>query len=192
MSSSEIVRIFVHSGAILHGHFGLSSGLHSDTYLQCAKVLQKPPRAARLCRELARRWKRRRIDAVIGPAYGGIILAYELARSLGARALFTERVNGRMTLRRGFEIHREERILVAEDVITTGGSVREVIDVAREMGGKVIGVASLVERGGGASLPVPFGTLLKVRPRQYEPRECPLCKAGIPLVVPGSRKRREA
>ncbi len=188
MSASEVERIFARSDAILRGHFRLSSGLHSDTYLQCARVLQKPRQAARLCRQLVRAWKRRRIDVVVGPAFGGIILAYELARSLSARALFTERVDGKMLLRRGFEIQVGEKVLVAEDVITTGASVKEVIEVVRGSGGKVVGVASLVERGGGSKLPVPFMTLLKVSLNQYEPEECPLCQNGIPLTTPGSRK----
>ncbi len=188
-TKERIEQIFTNAGALLEGHFLLSSGKHSNRYIQCASVLQYPCYTDELAEELAGRFRDDRVEAVIGPAMGGIIVAYEIARKLGVKGMFCERENGKMKLRRGFSVFPGQRVLVAEDVITTGGSVREVIDVVREYGGNVIGVAALVDRSGGK---VDFGVkteaALVLDIETYEPDDCPLCKAGqVPLVKPGSR-----
>ncbi|GAG11281.1 unnamed protein product, partial [marine sediment metagenome] len=140
------LKVFQDAGALLEGHFLLSSGLHSGQYLQCALLLRYPSRARKLCSKLAANFRGKRIEAVVGPAYGGIIVAYELARALGARALFTERKDGRMQLRRGFKIKQGERILVAEDVVTTGGSVKELLRAIRPYKPKIVAIAALIDR----------------------------------------------
>ncbi|MDK2888285.1 MAG: orotate phosphoribosyltransferase [Thermoanaerobacter sp.] len=191
LNHEEILSIFKKTGAMLTGHFVLTSGRHSDRYFQCARVLEYPRYCELLCRELVRKWGDRElagVETVIGPALGGILVSYEVARVLGARSLFTERENGIMTLRRGFTLSPGERVLVVEDVITTGGSVREVIAVAREAGAQVAGVAVLVDRSNGnANLDVPLRALLTIPVVTYGPEECPLCREGIPAVKPGSR-----
>lgn len=191
LSREEILSIFEKTGAMLTGHFLLTSGRHSDRYFQCAQVLQHPRYCELLCRELAQEWIRegvKDVNTVIGPALGGILVSYEVARALGVRNLFTERENGVMTLRRGFGLSPQERVLVVEDVVTTGGSVQEVISVVREAGAQVMGVAALVDRSNGAvDLGVPFRALLTVPAVNYSPEECPLCRQGIPAVKPGSR-----
>ncbi|MBN3039070.1 MAG: orotate phosphoribosyltransferase [Candidatus Omnitrophica bacterium] len=190
MNPKQILQIFKRKDALLEGHFILSSGLHSGQYLQCAKVLEDPKASARLARALAANFGKRRVDTVVGPAMGGIILAYELARALGARALFAERANGKMCLRRGFSLKAQEKVLVAEDVITTGGSVKEVIEVVQACGATVIGVAALIDRSGRKP---PFGkirfkSLAKIDIKTYRPEDCPLCRQGLGLIKPGSRK----
>lgn len=188
LSQKEIWTIFTQSDALLTGHFRLTSGLHSDRYVQCARVLMWPDRAEVLCRELANRLEEKNIDVVVGPALGGVILAYEMARQLGAQALFTERENGIMTLRRGFTIQAGQRVLVVEDVITTGGSAQEVVDLMGQAGAEVVGVASLVDRSNGrVQMGTPLSTLLPVEVSAYSPVGCPLCRDGLPLVKPGSR-----
>jgi orotate phosphoribosyltransferase len=191
LNHEEILSIFKKTGAMLTGHFVLTSGRHSDRYFQCARVLEYPRYCELLCRELVRKWgdgELAGVETVIGPALGGILVSYEVARVLGARSLFTERENGIMTLRRGFTLSPGERVLVVEDVITTGGSVREVIAVAREAGAQVAGVAVLVDRSNGnANLDVPLRALLTIPVVTYSPEECPLCREGIPAVKPGSR-----
>lgn len=191
LNHEEILSIFKKTGAMLTGHFALTSGRHSDRYFQCARVLEYPRYCELLCRELVRKWgdgELAGVETVIGPALGGILVSYEVARVLGARSLFTERENGIMTLRRGFTLSPGERVLVVEDVITTGGSVREVIAVAREAGAQVAGVAVLVDRSNGnANLDVPLRALLTIPVVTYSPEECPLCREGIPAVKPGSR-----
>jgi orotate phosphoribosyltransferase len=187
MPSEDYLDQFYKAGAILKGHFLLSSGMHSDTYIQCAKVFENPRIAEHLCASLSRMWADEGFDVVAGPAYGGIILAYELARQLGIRSLFLERLDARFTLRRGFKISRGERVLVAEDVITTGGSVMEVIDVLSTLGAKIAGIASLVHRGD-QDLPYPHRYLVRIRLPLYRSQDCPMCKDTIPLIKPGSRK----
>lgn len=188
LSKEEIIKIFKDTGAMLTGHFRLTSGRHSDQYFQCALVLQHPRYTDVLCRELANRYAGERISAVIGPAMGGIVVSYETARVLGVRSLFTERDNGKMTLRRGFSIEPGEKVLVVEDVITTGGSVREVIEVVRGLGGHVVGAAVLVDRSNGtADIGVRTEALLTTQVLSYSPEECPLCRQGIPAIKPGSR-----
>lgn len=190
MDRERILKIFEETGVLLEGHFLLTSGRHSDRYLQCARVLQYPRYAEELCAELAGKFKAQDIDVCVGPAMGGIIVAYETARHLGCRALFTERdEKGSMTLRRGFSLEPGERVLVLEDVITTGGSVQEVIDLARSLGAVVAGVGVMVDRSGGnAAFDVPLTSLIKLDVRTYNAGECPLCAQGLPAVKPGSRK----
>ncbi len=188
MDREEILQMFKDSGAMLEGHFLLSSGRHSDQYLQCALVLQYPDRAEKLARELAAVIPKQKIDIVIGPALGGITIAYEVARQLGAMALFAERENGKMTMRRGFQIPKGAKVLVVEDVVTTGGSVMEVAALVEELGGEVVGIASIVDRSNGkVELGYPYYSILPLDVVSYEEDECPLCKQGIPAVKPGSR-----
>lgn len=189
LSHQEIEKMFIDSEALLQGHFKLTSGRHSDRYIQCAQVLQYPEYTSRLCGELARRYKAEEVDLVVGPAMGGIIVAYEVARQLGVKAIFTERENNLMTLRRGFTVKPGQRVLVVEDVITTGGSVKEVIDLVKNLNGTLVGVAVLVDRSAGkVDLGVRTESLLSLEVESYEAEECPLCKENIPLVKPGSRK----
>lgn len=187
--NQELLLIFQQTGALLEGHFQLTSGLHSPRYLQCALVLQYPRHAERVGRALAARFNREQVSAVVAPAIGGIIVAHETARALGVRALFTEREAGTMTLRRGFHIEEGERVLVVEDVITTGGSTRETIAAVTRAGGVVVGAGSIVDRSGGdASLDVPRAALLTLHVPAYDPAQCPLCDKGTPAIKPGSRK----
>lgn len=188
MTQDEVLDIYQRTGALLSGHFLLSSGLHSGRYLQSALVLQQPDIATRLCAAMAASFKNDRIDVVIAPALGGVFVSHETARALGVRALFAERVNGELTLRRGFTIKPGERVLVVEDVITTGKSTRETIEVVRKAGGTVIAAASLVDRSGGrAELGVPYRSLVTLDVPTYTAEVCPLCKAGSAPVKPGSR-----
>jgi len=191
IKTEEVMRNFEQAGAIQKGHFKLTSGVHSDTYIQCAQVMQHPEFMHNLCSELGKKFRGDDIDVIVGPAIGGIIMAHVMARVLGpwVRAIFTERENGKMTLRRSFEIIQGEKVLVVEDVTTTGSSVREVIDIVNSRQGKVVGVGVLIDRSGGK---VDFGIktekLLTVDIKTYLPEECPLCKKGIPAVKPGSRE----
>jgi orotate phosphoribosyltransferase len=188
MTSEQILDIYRKTGALLTGHFLLSSGLHSEQYLQSALVLQEPDVATRLCAALAEHFKAERIEAVIAPALGGVFVSHETARALGVRALFAERVNGELTLRRGFTIKPGERVLVVEDVITTGKSTKETIRVVQQAGGVVVAAASLVDRSGGkADLGVPYKSLMTLNVPTYAAEACPLCKAGSSPVKPGSR-----
>ncbi len=189
MTEKEVLAIFKSEKALLSGHFLLSSGLHSPQYLQCALVLQKPWLAQKLCVALTKKFEGHKIDAVIGPALGGIFVSYELGRALKVRSLFAERVDGTFSLRRGFLLKKNERVLVVEDVITTGKSVYEVIDLVEHQGAKVEAVGSIVDRSDGAAIFVQdFHPLLKINIKTYRPEECPLCRErSIPLVKPGSR-----
>lgn len=191
VDQNEVMRLFEETGALLRGHFVLTSGLHSPNYLQCARVLQYPRLAERLGAAIADRFRDRRVSCVVAPAIGGIVIGYEVARALGATSIFTEREsNGEMTLRRGFTLSDDERILVVEDVITTGGSTRETIDAAIAAGGKVIGAASIIDRSGGeADVGVPREALATLQVETYDPAKCPLCASGSLAVKPGSRKR---
>ena len=187
LHEEPVLKVFREAGALLEGHFLLTSGLHSPTYLQCARVMEDPARGEQLCRQLARAFTGDRIECVVGPAIGGILVAYELARALGVRAVFAERQDGRMILRRGFEIRKGERLLLVEDVVTTGGSLVEVKDLVTAAGGVVVAVASLVDRTSGRQAPLgmPLTALLKIDVPTYVPESCPLCAAGVPLVSPG-------
>jgi len=188
MNEKDVLEIFHEAHALLTGHFKLSSGLHSQNYLQCALVLQYPGIAEKLAKEIAKKFSKEKIDLVIGPALGGVTLAYEVARALKVRGLFTERQDGAMMLRRGFTIEEGERALVVEDVITTGGSTKEVIEVVKNYGGVVVGVASIIDRSDGVDFGVPFATLANKKIETYKEGECPLCKEGIPITKPGSRR----
>jgi orotate phosphoribosyltransferase len=175
-------------GGLLRGHFKLTSGLHSDVYLQSALVLQHPEDAAVLGEGLAAPFRAAGVHTVLAPAVGGILVAHEVARALGVRALFTERENGTMRLRRGFTLGAGERCLVVEDVITTGGSTREVMRCVEEHGGVVVGVGSLIDRSGGtAAFPVKRVALATLTATTYPPESCPLCQAGSVAIKPGSR-----
>lgn len=187
MISTDVLTYFRRSGALLEGHFRLSSGLHSTGYLQCALVLQDPPTAEALGSALAGKVRHLGPDLVLSPAMGGIIIGHEVARALGVRALFAERQEGKLTLRRGFSITRGERLLVVEDVLTTGLSTRETIEVARARGGEVVGAAAIIDRSGAPGLDVPFEALVRHALPTYQPEECPLCAQGVPVVKPGSR-----
>lgn len=189
LTNKHIEKIFINSSALLQGHFLLSSGRHSDKYIQCAKILQDPEDTARLMNHIAKSFIKDDIDIVISPAVGGIIVGYELAHQLNVNSLFTERENGIMTLRRGFEIPPNSRVLVAEDVVTTGGSVKEVISVVKSFGATLVGVALLADRSGGS---VDFGVktvaAYTTSVASYEPIDCPICKnSNIALVKPGSK-----
>ncbi|GAV25037.1 orotate phosphoribosyltransferase [Carboxydothermus islandicus] len=187
----DLYKLFLEKKALLEGHFKLSSGLHSNKYFQCALLTAEPEIAEMLCETLAQKLRADKIEAnlVIGPAIGGIILAYEMARALKVKAFFAEREEGQMRLRRGFTLKPDDKVLVVEDVVTTGGSTREVMDLVQSMGGEVVAVASLVDRSGGkVDFGVPFYPLLKVNVETYSPENCPLCAEGIPVVKPGSRK----
>jgi len=191
IKTEEVMKKFEQAGAIQKGHFKLTSGVHSDTYIQCAQVMQHPEFMHNLCSELGKKFRGDDVDVIVGPAIGGIIMAHVMARVLGpwVRAIFTERENGKMTLRRSFEINQGEKVLVVEDVTTTGSSVREVMEIVKSREGKVVGVGVLIDRSGGK---VDFGIktekLLTVDIKTYLPEECPLCKKGIPVVKPGSRE----
>jgi orotate phosphoribosyltransferase len=195
LATDALLRVFEEKGALLRGHFLLSSGLHSPRYLQCARVLMDPALAGRLCADLARRLERHaggvRPGAVVAPALGGVIVAHEVARALGCRGLFTERQDGAMTLRRGFTLDEGEPVIVVEDVITTGGSTREVLDAVRARGARVIAVGSLVDRSGGTvDLGVPRESLLQLEVEAWPAESCPLCAEGSKPEKPGSRAAR--
>ena len=187
MTREETLALFRQSEALLEGHFQLTSGLHSPNYFQCAKVLQYPENASRLCGEIAAHFRAQRIDGVISPALGGIVVGQEVGRQLGVRTMFAEREDGVMQLRRGFEIASGERILVCEDVITTGGSVYEVIANLNERGGVLAGVGSIVDRSGGKVDLQNFFPIMRMEVVTYKPENCPLCKRGLPVDKPGSR-----
>ncbi len=188
----ELLHLFEQCGAISRGHFSLSSGLHSDTYVQCALVLQHPREAERLGSALAARFEGTAINLVASPALGGILVGHEVARALGVRAIFAERdAAGHLTLRRGFSVEPNERVLVVEDVWTTGGSTVETIAVLAEAGARVVAAGALLDRSGGRlNLPVRSAALLDLSIANYDPDNCPLCRAGDPLERPGSRYLR--
>lgn len=196
MNESEIKKLFQEKGAILEGHFQLTSGRHSDLYIQCAQILQYPDIAEKLGEQLVARLKEEhagipvRLDAVCSPALGGIVMGHVVARALKARAIFAERDarSGLLNLRRGFEIKPGESILAVEDVITTGGSLKEIVQLVHARGARLIGVAAVAER---SASPISFGAaktiLLKLPLKDYFPEDCPLCQKGVAVVKPGSR-----
>jgi len=194
LMASSVMELFEQTGAYLRGHFRLTSGLHSGEYLQCAKVLAYPDLAERLGRDLASKLEQaagETADVVLAPAMGGLIIGHEVARALHVPFLFTERdqATGRMTLRRGFEVTPGQKAFVIEDVVTTGGSSREVIDLIQAAGGTVLAAGSIIDRSGGrASLGVPRVALHQLDVETYKPDLCPLCEQGLPVVKPGSRK----
>jgi orotate phosphoribosyltransferase len=190
LEPEKVIDEFKRTGALLEGHFQLSSGLHSTVYLQCALVLQFPEQAETFGRAIAEKFSTAGIQLVASPAIGGIVIGHEVARALGARFVWTERDAGEMTLRRGFTVSPGERTLVVEDVITTGGSTRETIETLQRAGADVIAAASIIDRSGGsAEVGVPRVALATLKVLSVEPENCDACKLGEPAVKPGSRKR---
>ncbi len=188
MTRDELLDLYRASGALLDGHFRLTSGLHSSGYLQCALVLQHPRHAEALGRAIAERVQDLRVTVVLSPALGGVVIGQEVGRALGVRAIFAERQDGALALRRGFTLAGTDRVLVVEDVMTTGGSTRETFEVAKAAGGLVVGTAAIVDRSGGAiRFDVPFTSLLEIALPTYDSDQCPLCAQGLPVVKPGSR-----
>ena len=193
MTEKEVEDLLIETSAIMEGHFLLTSGLHSPRYVEKFNVLQKPVYTEKLSRAMAEKFKDANIETVVGPVTGGILLAHETGKALGTRAIFTERENGKMTFRRGFTLHEGERVLIVEDIVTTGGSIREVIDVVKEHGGIPVAVSMLVDRSGGKATfgDVPSTALLHMDVQTYQPDECPLCKQGIPMTKRGRTGKTE-
>ena len=192
MDSGEIRQLLEKVGAVRHGHFELSSGRHSATYVQCALVLQHPEMAERLGRALAEKFKGVDVECVVSPALGGILVGHEVGRALGVRAIFVERdSSGQMALRRGFGLRSGERVMVVEDVWTTGGSTRETMGIVEQAGGRVVAAAALIDRSSGTiEWDVPAKALVDVSIPSHEPFECPLCRTGEPITKPGSHFAR--
>ena len=191
LTRDQLLEVFRKSKALQRGHFELSSGLHSGHYFQCAQILQYPRYASVICRELALRFKKSKVTAVIGPAIGGIVVAYETARALGVRAVYAERVDAEMHLRRGFMLNKKDRVVVVEDAITTGESARKVTELIEGLGAKVVGIGTVVDRSGG-KVKFPghrFVRLLGLTFENFRPSNCPLCSEQIPLLHPGSPKK---
>lgn len=187
-TSDQIEKMFTDTGALIEGHFLLSSGLHSPQYLQCAKVLQWPRYAESCATRLAALLGPDKPDLVVSPAMGAIIIGHELGRSLGCRAVFVERAGDVLSLRRGFQIHQSEKALIVDDVVTTGGSTRETMDLVENHGAIPVGVASIIDRSGGQALPgVIHHSLWSLNIQTFRPDECPLCKSGSKPYKPGSR-----
>ena len=190
LTREKILEIFKEAGVLLEGHFLLTSGRHSNRYLQCAKLFRNTKYSEKLCACLAEKFSKDSIDVVIGPAMGAVQMAYEVSRAIGCENFFAEREDGKMTLRRGFVVTPGMRCLLVEDVVTTGGSVKEVKELVEAAGGIVVGIGSIVDRSGGkADFGVPFKSVIQVDVESWEADECPLCKEGkLPAVKPGSRK----
>ena len=184
-----VIETLKEVGALLEGHFLLSSGRHSNRYCQCAKLLQHPDKAAKVLKVVADQIKEKNIecDLVVGPAMGGVVVAYELGRQLGKPAIFTERVDGEMTLRRGFEIKPGQKVIITEDVVTTGKSFKEAAKVIEACGGEVVAVICIVDRTPGNVTDFPMYSAIKLDIESYDPAECPLCAEGTPYIKPGSR-----
>ncbi len=189
LTQEQALDCYRKTGAILKGHFKLTSGRHSDTYMQSAKLFIDTKQSEIVCKALAEKLADEKIDLVVSPAIGGILMGYEVARQLGVPNIFAERENGEMTLRRGFAIEKGTKVVVVEDVVTTGGSVKEVVRLVQSMGAEVVAVASLVDRSNGnVDFGVKYVNLISMEVLSYEPDECPLCKEGkIDLIKPGSR-----
>lgn len=188
MTQEEVLEVFKENKALLEGHFVLSSGLHSSKYMQCALVLQNPKATEKLCKELANKFKEEKPTVVIAPALGGVLVSYEVARAIGVKGIFTERKEGKMLLRRGFELSEKDRVLIVEDIITTGKSTKEVIEVVKSKGAQIIGVGCIGDRTEGkVDFGVPFKGLAQVKIPVFIQEECPLCKKGETIVKPGSR-----
>lgn len=189
LSEQELINLLRQTKALIDGHFLLSSGLHSDAYVQCALLLKDPKIAEKVCSDLADKFRNEKIDLVVGPALGGVIVAYEVARQLGVSNIFAERENGKMALRRGFSVKKGQRVLVIEDVITTGGSSQEVVELLESLGANVLAVGSIIDRSKDkVKITVPYKSLLKLDIKTYTKEECPLCAMGQELTQLGSRK----
>jgi len=187
MTEAEVLTALEDANAILSGHFRLTSGRHSDRYVQCARVLEDPALVTRLAQAIAYRLGERQIDLVASPAVGGIVIGFAVAQALGVKFIFSERENGVMTFRRGFHVPEGARVLVVEDVVTTGGSVAEVIGLVRVAGGEPVAVASLIDRGGPKAFDIELMPLLRLQVESWEPESCDLCASEVPLYAPGSR-----
>ena len=188
MTREEKIQLLEDAHVLQTGHFRLTSGRHSDKYMQCARVFEDAKYSEPICKDIADAFRDEKIDLVVGPAIGGVIISYEVARQLGVRNIFAERENGVMTLRRGFAVEPGTQVLVVEDTITTGGSVKEVIALVKEKGGEVIGVGSVVDRSNGlVDFGVPLHAAISMEVVSYEEADCPLCKQGLPIIKPGSR-----
>lgn len=191
MTKERALEIFKEAGVLLEGHFKLTSGRHSNRYLQCAKIFRNTKYSEELCAALAEKYQDKGVEVVIGPAMGAVQMAYEVSRTFHCENFFTERdENGKMALRRGFAVYPGQRVLIVEDVVTTGGSVREVMELVRQSGGEIIGVGSIVDRTGGKiDFGVPYQAVVSLEVESWEPQDCPLCKSGAPAPIkPGSRK----
>jgi orotate phosphoribosyltransferase len=191
MNREKALEMLAKTGVVSGGHFKLTSGRHSGKYMQCAQLFQYPEESAAVCAEIANFFREKNIDIVAGPAVGGIIMAYEIARLLRARAIFAEREDGKMALRRGFDgsVRAGDRALIVEDVVTTGGSAGEVLELLKNRGAEIVGVGSGVDRSSGTvSFDVPFHALLSIEIESWESESCPLCRRGLPIDKPGSRK----
>lgn len=191
LTKERVIQVLKEAGVLQEGHFLLTSGRHSNKYLQCAKIFRNTKYSEELCADLAEQFQDDNVQLVVGPALGAVQMAYEVSRHLGCENFFTEREDGVMTLRRGFSIQPGQRVLVVEDVVTTGGSVREVIDIVKAAGGVVVGVGVVVDRTGGKiDFGVPVKSVISMDVQSWEADECPICKEGkLPLVKPGSRKQ---
>jgi len=188
MTEAKVLKLMEELGALHSGHFLLSSGLHSNRYFQCARILQFPDLARELGAALADFFEETPCDLVVSPALGGILIGHEVARAMGRRFVFTERKDGQMQIRRGFGIEEGEKVIIAEDVVTRGTSILEVVKCVEDAGGKVVGLTSIIDRtGGDAGLPLPLHSLAKVKVETWKAEDCPLCGDGVELVKPGSR-----
>ncbi|MDY0340513.1 MAG: orotate phosphoribosyltransferase [Coriobacteriia bacterium] len=188
ISQGGVLKALKDAGAILHGHFQLTSGRHSDTYVQCARVLEDPTLTTELAVAMSESMADREIDVVAAPAVGGIIIGFAVAQALGVKFIFSERADGVMTFRRSFKVEPGSRVLVVEDVVTTGGSVAEVIDLVDAAGGEVVAVTSIIDRGGEKVFTADFVPLIQLEVQSVEPDVCPQCAAGTPIDSPGSRR----
>ncbi len=188
MTEPEVLQALKDADAVLSGHFQLTSGRHSDTYVQCARILEDPLLTTRLAAAMVQRLGERQIDLVAAPAVGGIIIGFAVAQALGVKFIFTERQGGAMVLRRGFEIPAGAHVLVVEDVVTTGGSVAEVIDLVRSAGGEPVVVTSIIDRGGPKAFELELVPLLRLEVESWEQDSCGLCAANVPIYSPGSRR----
>lgn len=188
LTKERVLEILTESGVLQEGHFKLTSGRHSNKYMQCAKIFQYTKYSEELCGDLAGKMKGLGAEVVIGPAIGAIQMSYEVSRHLGVQNIFAERENGDMTLRRGFQIKPGEKVIVVEDVVTTGGTVFEVIDLVKKAGGEVVGVGVVVDRTGGKiDFGAPLFSVISMEIESWDEADCPLCKEGVPVVKPGSR-----
>jgi orotate phosphoribosyltransferase len=187
MTEEEVHAALEESRALLTGHFRLTSGRHSDRYVQCARVLEDPALVTRFAQAIAHRLGERQVDLVAAPAVGGIIIGFAVAQALGVKFIFSERENGTMVFRRGFDVPKGARVLIVEDVVTTGGSVAEVIELVRASGGVPVAVAALIDRGGPKAFDAELFPLLQLQVESWEPESCGLCSAEVPLYAPGSR-----
>ncbi|MCJ7508209.1 MAG: orotate phosphoribosyltransferase [candidate division Zixibacteria bacterium] len=185
----EVLEIFTKSGALLKGHFLLSSGLHSDEYFEKFQVLQYPHYVETLCKKLADKFEDKKIGVVVGPTVGGIIIAYEVAKNLGVKAIFAEREEGGRVFKRGFSLNEGQRVLIVDDILTTGKSIFEVIDLVKQYNAYIVGIGVFLDRSGGTvEMDYDLKPLVTVSAKTFKPEECPLCKAGEPIYKPGSRK----